>query len=94
MRQTVTDGDLSDVYLPFYQAPSRFAPVLIRTARPPSASAETLRDIIRQLDSEVLVAAATSLDQEADSQLAGTRFLTWLLTGFAAFATFLVLMGI
>src|SRR5262245_7765505 len=43
VRQTHTDIDLNDIYIPFFQAPSRYAPLYVRTDRPPSIWLESLR---------------------------------------------------
>ncbi|MBX3277725.1 MAG: ABC transporter permease [Acidobacteria bacterium] len=93
-RQTHTDVDLNDIYLPFMQAPSRYAPLYFRTDRPASVWLAALRTTVAELDQEVLVSNESTLDGEAVKLLAAPRFLMSLLTGFAAFAVLLALLGI
>src|SRR6185503_15817065 len=79
VRQTHTDTDLSDIYLPFFQTPSRYAPLYIRTDRPTLLSFDALRTLCAEIDPEVLVTGRitgeSSLAREAEKQLAGPRFL-------------------
>jgi putative ABC transport system permease protein len=93
-RQTQMDINLNDVYLPFLQAPSRFAPLYSRTERPPSVWLETLRATVAELDREVLVTGGSTFEQEAEKLLAAPKFLMAILTGFALFAALLALLGI
>jgi putative ABC transport system permease protein len=93
-RQTHMDTDLNDIYLPFMQAPSRYAPLYLRTDRPASVWLEALRATVAELDREVLVSNENTLDREAEKLLAAPRFLTAILTGFALFAALLASIGI
>lgn len=93
-RQTHTDIDLNDIYLPFMQAPSRYAPVYFRTDRPSSVWLEALRATVAEIDREVLVSGENTLDREAEKLLSGPRFLMAILTGFALFAALLAVFGI
>jgi putative ABC transport system permease protein len=94
VRQTHMDIDLNDIYLPFMQAPSRYAPLYIRTDRPTSVWLDALRATVAELDRKVLVSNENTLDREAEKLLAAPRFLMSLLTGFAIFAALLALLGI
>jgi putative ABC transport system permease protein len=98
VRQTHTDTDLSDIYLPFFQAPSRYAPLYVRTDRPTSPSFDALRALCAEIDPAVLLTQRTTgeplLTREAERQLAGPRFLMASLTGFALFAALLATLGI
>ncbi|MGH9852011.1 MAG: ABC transporter permease [Blastocatellia bacterium] len=97
-RQTHVDVDLNDIYIPFFQAPSRYAPLYFRTDRPTSLSLDALRALCAEIDPDVLltggVTGEASLAREAERQLAGPRFLMSLLTGFALFAALLAIIGI
>ena len=93
VRQTYADDDLGDVYLSFSQAPSRFASMYLRTDQAVSSWLPAVREAIAELDPYVIVNASGALAAE-DRQLAGTTFLTSMLTGFAAFTVFLALLGI
>jgi putative ABC transport system permease protein len=98
MRQTHTDADLKDIYIPFSQAPSRFGHLYLRTDRPASFWLERLRAAAREVDPQVLISGRitgeASLKEQAERQLAGPKFLMSLLTGFALFATLLAVLGI
>ena len=94
VRQTHIDNDLNDVYIPYFQAPSRYAPLYIRTDRPPSIWLENLRSTVAEIDPQALVSGSSSLETEANRQLAGPKFLMTLLTGFALFAALLAALGI
>jgi predicted permease len=94
VRQTYTDADLNDIYIPFFQVPNRFAPIFIRTDRPASVWLSTLRGIVAEIDPEVTINGTNSLQSEGDRLLAGSRFLTSLLTAFAAASVLLALLGI
>jgi putative ABC transport system permease protein len=94
VRQTPADEDRADLYVPFAQVPSRYAPILIRTDSPLSEWLHTLRTTVGAIDPTVLVSPPTSLETEWDKQLAGSRFLASLLTGFAMFAALVTLVGL
>lgn len=92
VRQTYTDDDLYDVYIPFAQAPSRFASLYVRTDRPAAWLTE-VRRTIAEISPFVNMNAENLLADE-DRQLAGARVVTSMMTGFAVFAVLLALLGI
>lgn len=98
VRQTYVDQDLNDIYLPFLQAPSRYAPLYLKTTQPPSLWGKMLGDAVTGIDPLVLlsgdITGEKTLDLEAARQLAGPRFLMSLLTSFAAVAALLAILGI
>lgn len=94
VRQAYSDTDLSDVYIPFLQSPGRYAPLYVRTELPARVWLERLRTTVAEMDPEALVALSPSLEDESRRLLAGPRFLTTVLTGFAVSALFLALLGI
>jgi putative ABC transport system permease protein len=93
MRQGYEDPDMRDLYLPFLQSPSRFASIHVRTDQSLSFWDQSVRTAATELDPYVMVSPAATIVSE-DRQRAGTRFLTSILTGFAAFAAFLAVLGI
>jgi putative ABC transport system permease protein len=93
VHQGYEDSDLRDLYVPFLQSPSRFASVHVRTDRPLSFWDKSVRTAATTLDPYVMITPAATIVSE-DRQRAGTRFLTSMLTGFAAFAAFLAVLGI
>lgn len=94
VRQTPADEDKGDLYVPFSQVPARYAPILIRSDKPLSDWLQTLRTTVGAIDPAVLVSPPTSLETEWDKQLAGSRFLASLLTGFAIFAALVTVVGL
>ena len=83
-----------DIYIPFFQAPNQYAPLVIRTDQPASFWLPAVRAAIAAIDPEVAIYESPSLQQEANRLVAGTRFLTSMLTGFAIFAALLAVLGI
>jgi putative ABC transport system permease protein len=94
VRQTFTDDDLLDIYLPFLQAPNRFASLYLKTDAPLSSWLGHLRSVVAEINPEVAVAASPALASSANELLAGPRFLASLMTGFAVFAALLAVLGV
>lgn len=94
VRQAYTDRDQLDLYVPFLQAPGRYAPLYIRTSLPASHWLELVRTTVAELDPDALVALSPSLEDESRRLLAGPRFLMTVLVAFAAGALLLALLGI
>lgn len=97
VRQTHTDIDLDDLYIPFAQAPGRYAPVYARTAQPPLEWLALLREHAAAIDPLVLVTGDvvnSSLIALENRLLAGPRFIMTVLTGFAMFAVLLTGFGV
>jgi putative ABC transport system permease protein len=94
VRQTYTDSDQNDIYIPFFQSPSRHAPLYFRTDRFGASGLEALRAEVARIDPQVLISGEISLDREAAKLLAGPRFLMAILTGFAVFAALLATLGV
>ncbi|HSQ29582.1 MAG TPA: ABC transporter permease [Gemmatimonadaceae bacterium] len=93
VRQASTDEDLSDVYVPFFQAASRYTSVYVRTSAPYENVFDSLRDVVGRIDSRILVGASSSLDVVVHRQLGGAKFLAGVLTTFAIVATMLAVFG-
>lgn len=92
VRQTYHDADRSDFYKP--RTPDgRFGTFYLRTGRPAPTLFTDLLDAAAAIDREAVV-NPPRLVADDDLTLAGTRFLTLLLTGFAAVAGFLAMLGI
>jgi hypothetical protein len=94
VRQTVTDDDLRDVYLPFHQVPNRFTSLVFKADGPVSTWLGALRRAVADINPEVAISDAPSLGAAASRQLAGPRFLASLLTGFAGFTALLAVLGL
>ena len=92
VRQTYADPELSDIYVP--QSPTgRFGSFYMRTDTAPSRLLPAVRAVAAEIDPHAMVDPPRPVDSE-NRQLAGTRFLTMLLTGFTGIAAFLALLGI
>jgi putative ABC transport system permease protein len=92
VRQTYGDTDLHDLYLPFVPD-GRFGSFFLRTDRPASSLVPALREVVAGIDPRAVIHEPHSVESE-NGQLAGARFLTSMLTGFAAMAAFLAILGI
>lgn len=97
VRHTHTDIDLNDIYIPFSQAPSRYAQLFLKT-RQSVPALKSVEAIAASIDPQVQISTdltgRASLDYEVARLLAGPGFLMSSLTGFALFALFLSLLGI
>ena len=91
-RQSHTDTDLQDLYLPLAQGASRFAFLYLRAPRSPSWESE-LRSAVARVNAEVALGAPRALLLGIDQERARPRFLAYLLSTFAAFACLLTLVG-
>jgi predicted permease len=92
VRQTFTDENTSDAYLPVLQIPNRFASVYLKTQSPSWMT--HLRSVVSRINPDVSLAPDPSLDVAAARLLAGPRFLASLLTGFALFTALLAVLGV
>jgi predicted permease len=98
VRETYRDVNLADVYVPFLQAPSRFASLYYRAGPGAAIDLAAVRGIGARIDPQVLISGQitgnASLAADAARQLAGPRFLMSMLTGFAIFAVLLAILGV
>jgi hypothetical protein len=92
VRQTYDDADRSDFYMP--RTPDgRFGTFYLRTGRPAPRLFEDFQRAAAGIDRDAVI-NPPGLVAGDDQALAGTRFLTLLLTAFAAVAAFLAMLGI
>jgi putative ABC transport system permease protein len=94
VRQSPTDDDAADIYVPMLQTPTRFATIVVRMAGPGGVSATELRRRVSAVDAEVSVGPLQQLDVLAAQQLARPRFLAALFAGFGCFAAVLGIVGL
>lgn len=94
VRQSPTDDDAADIYVPMLQAPSRFATIVVRTAGRGGIPVNELRRRVSGVDSEVGVGALQQLDVTVAQQLARPRFLATLFAGLGCFAGLLGVVGL
>ena len=92
VRQTYDDVERADFYMP--RTPDgRFGSFYARTDRPAARLFGDLRNAAAEIDRDAVVSPPTMV-ADSDQVLAGTRFLTLLVTGFAGIAAFLAMLGV
>lgn len=93
VRQTYPDAQRADIYVPIDVAGSgRFGSFYVRTAQPIAAVSTALRELATDLDAGAIVDLPRAVSDE-NAELAGTRFITGMLTVFAGVAVFLAMLG-
>ena len=93
VRQSPTDEELSDLYVPLLQSPGRFSAIVTRAASTPQ-TARNLRRVVSSVDDEVAIGTIQSLDEVMSRQLSRPRFLASLFTAFGIFAATLGAVGL
>jgi ABC-type antimicrobial peptide transport system permease subunit len=92
VRQTYADENRNDLYTPMFPE-SRYGSFYVRAARPVPQLLESFRAVASRIDPDAVVNEPQIVAAE-NRQLAGMRFLTSMLTGFAAIAALLAALGI
>jgi putative ABC transport system permease protein len=87
-------GPAPTVYVPYYQNPWPTMNLVVLTDSEPGALAGALRREVRALDRDLPLYNVRSLEQVLARVLAFRRFQTVLLSGFAAAAMFLAVIGV
>ncbi len=82
------------VYVPLQQVPRRGMSFVIRTAGDPLALSAAVHAAVRAVDPRQAISEMTSLEAVTRGAIARPRFFTVLLTGFAALAMALAVVGI
>lgn len=93
VRQTHTDTNLLDAYVPLLQTAGRFNFLYLPVSTPTPAWERELREAVAALDAEVAVGVPRALDVALDQERLKPRVLAWMLSAFAAFAALLALLG-
>ncbi|MFB3069524.1 MAG: ABC transporter permease, partial [Gemmatimonadales bacterium] len=81
-------------YFPFAQLPTSFMAVVVRTAGDPALLIPAARAAIAELDPNLAASNVTTLDAMVQASLGSERFVTLLLTLFAAVAFVLAAVGL
>ncbi len=76
------------------QSPMRQAILAVRTTGPPYGMIAALRNELQKIDRNVPLAEVKTLDSVTAEAVAGRRFTSWLVGGFAAMAPILAAVGI
>ena len=92
VRQGYDDENRGDLYTP-RMPDGRFGTFYMRSSRPPALLADQVKSAAADVDREAVLNEPRQVAGD-DRQLAGTRFMTVLLTGLAAVAAFLATVGI
>jgi hypothetical protein len=92
VRQTYGDGNLNDIYTPWTPA-SRFGSFYVGVSRSAGSPLRGLRAVAAEIDPRATVDLLHPVEED-NRELAGTRFLTAMLAGFAALAGFIAVLGI
>jgi predicted permease len=82
-----------DVYLPFADRNAQFG-FTIRTTVPPSSLIESVGAAIRGAHASIPVYNVASMDERIRRQSGFSRFITWVMSTFAAIALWLCALGI
>jgi predicted permease len=94
VRQEYADPNVADFYVPIAPASvGRFGSFYVRADRTLPSIVSDARAVAAALDSHAVVDLPRTVVSE-NRQLAGTKFMTAMLTGFAAIAGFLAVLGI
>jgi hypothetical protein len=92
VRQTYDDGDRGDFYTA--RTPDgRFGTFYVRTPRPAPWLVDRFQRAAAEIDPDAVINPPRLVAGD-NRTLAGTTFLTWLLTGFGAMAGFLATLGL
>jgi putative ABC transport system permease protein len=92
-RQDLTREAIPEVFWPHSQRPWGMN-LAIRATGDLGPLVNSVRNAIHRVDHTAVIKGVTTLDQRMDDRVAQRRFQTWLLSGFAALALFLALIGI
>jgi putative ABC transport system permease protein len=93
VRESPTDVELAEVYVPLVQTAGRFAAVVMRNAGGPDALT-AVRRRVSAVDPEIAVGAVQQLGETARQQLSRPRFLAALFSAFGIFAATLGAIGL
>ena len=83
-----------EFYRPLSQRIFPFVNVAARSALPPGAVAQTVRDILRKIDGELPIIQPTTMDEIVNQSIGQQRLTVTLLTLFACVALLLAVIGI
>jgi len=82
------------LYLPYAQIPSGFMFTVVKAAVEPGSLINPIRAVANELDPAVALAQVQTMDETVAATLAADRFTTSLLSGFAAVALLLAVVGL
>lgn len=93
VRQSLTEENFPDVYLPCRQEPVTHVQLMLRTLDTERLTGQ-LPAIILEIDPDLPLSSITTMQEVVDSELSRPRFMTGLLTSFSLFALLLAAVGV
>ncbi|SRR6266566_3096441 len=94
---TQSAGDLSPdpiYYFPYKQMPWGIGAIVLRTSVPPRSVESSARSIVASMDKQIPMYRVRTMEELSSSAIGAPRFLTLLVTGFAAIALLLTVLGV
>jgi predicted permease len=82
------------VYLPYWWRSRPTTTVAIKSAADPAALTSSVRRVVRDLDPDIAVGDARTLDGVVDASVAGRRYQMQLFVAFGAVALFIAALGV
>ena len=92
-RQDLTREAIPEVFWPHSQRPWGMN-LAVKASGDTRLLASSVRNTIHRVDHSAVIRNVTTLDRQIDDRVAQRRFQTWLLSGFAALALLLALIGV
>jgi hypothetical protein len=86
--------DAAMVYLPYWAYTPMTLSFLVRSSRPSDAFLSEMRHAIWQIDPQVAIPIAKSMDEQVSDSVAGDRFQALVLSAFGVAALCLALLGV
>ena len=93
-RQTLTETDPPELYLPYSQRPIAATALLVRTPGNSLTVLPSLRAAVNAVDPELALFGVEPLTELVAASTTTQRFLAWLLGALAAFASLLAVVGV
>jgi len=82
------------IYQPFRQVPQRSMTILLRTAANPTGQVPAIREVVRQIDSEVAIRGVGTMESEVADSIAIIRIMGILMAIFGGVALVLSSVGV
>ena len=90
----ISQGSRNAMYAPYYQVPSGFMTVVMRTSGDAGVLVETARGVVAEMDPNLAASQLATMESIVQASLGSDRFVTLLLSGFAGVAFVLAVVGL
>ncbi|MCZ6915492.1 MAG: ADOP family duplicated permease [Gemmatimonadetes bacterium] len=87
-------GSRNAMYAPYYQVSTSFMTLVMRTSSDTDVLIETARGVVAEMDPHLAASRLSTMDEIVQASLGPDRFVTLLLSGFAAVAFLLAVVGL